>query len=90
MSATPPCIQPSAKPCPICRVSMLGSRTDPTHGEFGRFECLNCGLVIDYSNSGDTLDRQSTNKVWTIMQWRVVASKPNRVWFGGSQGLVTS
>ena len=35
MNATPPRIQPSAKPCPICRVSMLGNRTDPTRGEFG-------------------------------------------------------
>jgi len=58
MNATPPCIQLSAKPCPICRVSMLGSRTDPTRGEFAHFECLNCGLVMDYSRSGNTLDRQ--------------------------------
>jgi len=55
--------QPSAKPCPICRVSMVGSRTGLI--EFDHFECLNCGLVMDYSRSENTplWTAKSTNKI---------------------------
>jgi hypothetical protein len=45
--------QPSAKRCPVCRGSMLGSRTRPTHREFDHFECFNCGLFMDFSGSKD-------------------------------------
>ena len=51
MSLMQPCIQPSAKPCPICRVSMLGSGTGLAPREFDHFECLNCGVVMDFSRS---------------------------------------
>jgi len=28
---------------------MLASRTEPVHREFNHFECLNCGLVMNYA-----------------------------------------
>jgi hypothetical protein len=37
------------QPCPICGVAMLGSPTNASHLEFDRFECFNCGLVMNYS-----------------------------------------
>lgn len=37
------------KRCPVCGVSMLASRTEPLHREFNHFECLNCGLVMNYA-----------------------------------------
>jgi hypothetical protein len=66
----PPCIQRSSKPCPICRVWMLGSRTGPTPRELDHFECLNCGLVMDYSRSENTplWTAKSTNKIRTVIQ----------------------
>jgi hypothetical protein len=66
----PPRIQSSAKPCPICRVSMLGNRTGQARQELDHFECLNCGLVMDYSRSENTplWTAKSTNKIRTIIQ----------------------
>jgi transposase-like protein len=70
MSPRPLCTQASAKQCPICRVSMLGSRTGPAPREFDHFECLNCGLVMDYSRSGNAplWTDKSTNKIRTIIR----------------------
>jgi hypothetical protein len=37
------------KPCPLCGVALLGSRTKHTRLEPNHFECLNCGLVRKYA-----------------------------------------
>jgi hypothetical protein len=37
------------QPCPICGVAMLGRPTNASLLEFDRFECFNCGLVMNYS-----------------------------------------
>jgi predicted RNA-binding Zn-ribbon protein involved in translation (DUF1610 family) len=41
--------QPPVKRCPVCGVSMVGSRTKPS--QLDLFECLNCGLLINHSES---------------------------------------
>jgi hypothetical protein len=42
---------PLIKRCPVCGVSMVGSRTKPSYPELDLFECLNCGLAINHSES---------------------------------------
>jgi|SRR5215469_5631545 hypothetical protein len=44
---------PPVKTCPVCRIAMLGrlTKTTPPRVEFDHFECLNCGLLMDYSGS---------------------------------------
>jgi transposase len=43
-----------SKRCPICRVAMVGSRKQHGEGKLDYFECLRCGLVIDYAASKDS------------------------------------
>ena len=47
--------QPPIKPCPVCRVAMVG----PPHEAFDHFECLNCGLLMDYSGSAPHTEIQN-------------------------------
>jgi predicted RNA-binding Zn-ribbon protein involved in translation (DUF1610 family) len=59
----PPARHP-IKRCPVCGVSMLASRTEPLHKEFNHFECLNCGLVMNYAepNTPNMPESDSTRR----------------------------
>jgi hypothetical protein len=37
---------PQIKNCPICRLAMVGERTDNNLSEFNSFRCLGCDLTI--------------------------------------------
>jgi hypothetical protein len=43
--------QPRIKHCPARGVSMLRSPAKSSHPDLDHFECLNCGLVMDYFDS---------------------------------------
>ncbi|MFO1185706.1 MAG: hypothetical protein U1E56_13125 [Bauldia sp.] len=33
--------------CPVCRIAMMGERSDPSKGEDDRFHCTSCGTIIE-------------------------------------------
>ena len=37
---------PAVKNCPICRLAMVGERTDTKLAEFNVYRCLGCDLTI--------------------------------------------
>jgi len=37
---------PRIKSCPICRLAMVGERTDSKLAEFNSYRCLGCDLTI--------------------------------------------
>ena len=43
---------PRIKNCPMCRLAMVGGRTDNKPAEFNHFRCLGCDLTITISPTG--------------------------------------
>jgi hypothetical protein len=54
--------QSPIKRCPVCGISMLGSRTKPSHPQLDQFECLNCGVVMNYSELKTRSRHKPTNE----------------------------
>lgn len=37
------------RPCPVCRMSMVGEKSSPEQPEPDIHRCLNCGAVVDFT-----------------------------------------
>jgi hypothetical protein len=47
---------PPIKNCPMCRLAMVGDRTDSTLAEFNFYRCLGCDLTITITPTAERGD----------------------------------